>query len=71
MFGKIENGKLVICPRNGYVSNNAISNIDVYFQENPEIAKKEGWLPIKFAEDFIANPVYFIKNNVIVEQENE
>lgn len=43
MFAKLENEKLIICPRNGYVGDIAISNIDVYYQKNPEAAEADGW----------------------------
>ena len=44
MFAKLEEGRLIICPRNGYVGKTAISNIDLYFEKNPEIAEKETYL---------------------------
>ena len=43
IFAKKENGRVVFCPRNGYIDGVAISNIDVYFNKHPEVAKAEGW----------------------------
>lgn len=43
MLAKLENNKLVVCPRNGYSGGNAISNIDVYYANNPEAAEADGW----------------------------
>ena len=71
MFGRLENEKLIICPRNGYIGNTAISNIDVYFKNNPDVAKSEGWFPVVFLEEPAENVKYIIKDDVIYEVASE
>ena len=70
MFAKLEEGRLILCHRNGYIGKTAISNIDLYFEKNPEIAEKEGWKPIVFAEEPVENPVYIDEDGIIYEREN-
>ena len=66
-FAKLENDNLIICPRNGYVGNRAISNINLYFEQNPEIAKTEGWYPFVPLEEPAENVKYIEKDGVIYE----
>lgn len=70
-YGKFENEKLIICPKNGYVDGVAISNIDIFFDHNPEIAKKEGWLPIIELDNPSDNTDFVLKGDVICEVETE
>lgn len=46
MLYKLQNGKLLVCNKNGVIDNNAVSNIDSYLKNNLDIAKKEGYKPL-------------------------
>ena len=67
ILAKLEDGKLVFCPRNGYLKGTPISNIDIYFKTHPDEAKEEGWLPVVFLEEPTDNVKYIIENDVIYE----
>jgi hypothetical protein len=75
-YGKIgQYGQLILCPRNGYVNNIAISNLNTYFNIYPEIAKQEGFYPIVRLENITDKPIEFkLINNkiyeIIVEEED-
>jgi hypothetical protein len=44
MYCKFINKNYVYpCPINGYINNRGISNLNRYFQKNPDIAKAEGY----------------------------
>ncbi len=50
-YGKIdENNKVTLCPRNGSVNGKYISNLERYFNDNPDVAKNEGYYPVIFLE---------------------
>ena len=70
MFAKLEEGRLIICSRNGYVGKTAISNMDIFFENNPDVAKSEGWFPVVFLEEPADDVKYIIKDNVIYEVVN-
>jgi hypothetical protein len=62
------NGRLVLCPRNGYVDGIAISNLNAYFNYHPEKAEQEGYMVVKFLEDAIDDETEFkIIDNAIYE----
>ena len=69
IFAKFENEKLIICPRNGYVGNVAISNLPTYLANHPEAAEVEGWKQIIYMDEPPNNPVYVEKDGVIYEKE--
>lgn len=71
MFAKFENEKWIICPRNGYVGDTAISNIDIYFENNPDIAEKEGWYKVIPLEEPADNIDYELRGNLVYEIVNE
>ena len=67
-YAKWNDGNPVLCPRNGYVGNRAISNLNVYFEQNPEVAKAEGYFPFVPLEQFEENVDYIKKDDVIYER---
>ena len=71
ILARIEDGKLTFCPRNGYINGTAISNIDVYFKNNPDVAKSQGWFPVVFLDEPAENVKYIIKDDVIYEVASE
>lgn len=79
LFAKyIDKENIIECPKNGYIGNKAISNLNIYFKNHPDEAKQEGYLKfIPFAETLSNedienyNPVYEINNDVITERMNE
>lgn len=68
MYGKFENSRFNICPRNGYVGGMAISNLPEYFELHPEIAKQEGYMPVVYLDDPVENSVFTEENGVIYEK---
>ncbi len=75
LFAKyIDEETVIRCPRNGYIENKAISNLNIYLKNHPEVAKKEGYLkfiPCKndnFEDLAKYKPVYDISNSVITER---
>lgn len=73
-FGKIINNNVHLCPKNGYVNGIAISNLNIYFNTHPEIAKQEGYYPIVELEGVVEQPIEFKLINdkiyeVIIEEE--
>lgn len=75
LFAKyVDNETIIMCPKNGRVENKAISNLNIYMENHPEVAVKEGYLKfIPFensayedVENFRA--VYDINNGVITER---
>ena len=58
IYAKMENNKPVFCPRNGYVNGIPISNLAIYFQNNPEVAKQEGWKIFIPCEEPADNLIY-------------
>lgn len=50
MFCKyINESTIKACPQNGYVGGKAISNLPRYFENNPDIARAEGYKPLKLS----------------------
>ena len=70
IYAKMENGKSVFCPRNGYVDGTPISNLPVYFENNPEVAKKEGWKIFIPCEEVCEETHLIEDENYIYELEN-
>lgn len=68
MYGKFENGRFNICPRNGYVGDMAISNLPEYFELHPEIAKQEGYLPVVELEEPVENSIFVEEGGIIYEK---
>lgn len=58
IFAKLQNNKPVFCPRNGYANGVAISNLNIFFENNLDIAFKEGWKIYVPLEEPIDNIVY-------------
>ena len=69
IFAKFINSKRIIrCPRNGYVGRKAISNLNRFFERNPEIAAKEGYMElIPFGEETEGEMFYKVVDGKIVE----
>lgn len=73
-YAKFNNGRLKLCPRNGYVKGIAVSNLNAYFNAFPEEAKEEGYYPVNYLEEVTDLPTEFkIINDeiyeIIVEEE--
>ena len=68
-YGKIgQYGQLILCPRNGYINNIAISNLNTYFNLYPDIAKQEGYYPVISLDEVTELPTEFkLINNEIHE----
>ena len=67
--GKVVEGKIILCPRNGYVGRRAVSNLPIYFDNHPEIAEAEGWKLVVFLDEPPLNSVGVEENGVIYERE--
>lgn len=76
LFAKyIDKENIIECPKNGYIGNKAISNLNIYLKNHPDAAKQEGYLkfiPFEYimADEDAENykPVYEIDNDVITER---
>lgn len=69
MLGKIVDGKIKLCPRNGFIGTAAVSNLPEYLAQYPEVAQSEGWKPIVFLDEPPSNPIYIEENDAIYERE--
>ena len=67
MFAITENGITKACGRNGYIEGVAISNINEYLTENPHIAKREGYKPIKWLDEPADNTILVDKGDEVWE----
>lgn len=75
LFAKyLDNETIIRCPKNGRIENKAISNLNIYLKNHPEVAKKEGYLQFfpceidVFEDKEKCKPVYDVNNNVITER---
>lgn len=69
IFAKlIDSTRVIPCPRNGYVDGKAVSNLNRFFERNPEIAEKEGYMElIPFEGETEKEMCYIIKHGKIIE----
>ena len=70
IFAKyIDENCVIRCPQNGYVGKKAISNLNIYFEQNPDVVKAEGYvefIPINTETD---KPLrYRLENGKIFEE---
>ena len=76
LFAKyIDKENIIECPKNGYVGNKAISNLNIYFEKHPDIAKQEGYLKFIPSADILPGedtenykPIYELNNDIITER---
>ena len=64
-----ENGRIKLCPRNGYVKGIAVSNLNAYFNAHPDKAEQEGYMVVVFLDEEVENSEFVIIDNIIYEKE--
>lgn len=68
-YAKLNDGRLKLCPRNGYVKGIAVSNLNAYFNAFPEKAKEEGYTVVVYLDKVVDNSEFEIRDNIIYEKE--
>ncbi|MCQ2308199.1 MAG: hypothetical protein MJ000_11670 [Bacteroidales bacterium] len=67
---KLENGRLVFCPKSGISGGYHHTNLPKYYADHPEEAKKDGWMELRETQRPDGNyyATYAIKNGEVVQE---